>query len=86
MVYRNDDHGRPWSPRFLMVYHVFSWSTIKYHDKVIVQTMVNRGQPWSTMVKQGLDNDFITSFDGELERNMVYHQKPWSTMVIVLPG
>ena len=25
---RNDDHGRPCTPRFLMVYHVFSWSTM----------------------------------------------------------
>ena len=40
---RNDDHGRPWSPGCLMVYHVSSWSTIKYHDKVIVLTMVDHG-------------------------------------------
>ena len=41
---RNDDHGRPWSPRFLMVYHVNSWSTIKYRDKFIFLTMVDHCQ------------------------------------------
>ena len=24
------DHGRPWSPRYLMVDHGSSWSTVKY--------------------------------------------------------
>ena len=27
---RNDEHGRPWSPRYLMVGHGSSWSTVKY--------------------------------------------------------
>ena len=39
---------------FLMVFHVSSWSTFKYNDKVIVRTMVDHGSPlpkWMTIVK-----------------------------------
>ena len=36
--------GRPWSPRYLVIDHGSSWSTVKYHGD-------DHGRPRSTMVK-----------------------------------
>ena len=53
------DHGHHGFRWLLMVCHVSSWSTIKYHDKGIVLTMVDHCQkvdhcqPWSSMVDHG---------------------------------
>ena len=62
----NDDHGRPWSPRYLMVDHGSSWTTVKYcgddhgqpvtHKSAMVargRVTCNNGRPWTTMVAHG---------------------------------
>ena len=46
---RNDDHGRPWSPRYLVVDYGSSWSTVKYRGDDGRVTMVDRGRPWSDL-------------------------------------
>ena len=43
------DHGRPRSPRYLVVDHDSSWSTVKYRGDDGRVTMVDRGQPLSDL-------------------------------------
>ena len=84
------DHGHHGFWWFLMVYHVSSWSTIKYHDKVIVLTMVdhgwplpkwltivNHGRPWLTMVKPYK----ISAHHGWPWSTLIIFNQPWSTIV-----
>ena len=69
---RNDDHGRQW---YLMVFHVSSCSTIKYHDKVNVWTMVDHGRPLQTKKVGSLST---TVGHGQTLYNFC---SPWLTMV-----
>ena len=43
----NDDHGHHGFWWFLMVNHVLSWSTIKYHQVPLKEHGQDHGQPWS---------------------------------------
>ena len=64
---RNGDHGRPWSPRYLMVDHGSSWSTVKYRGDDHGQVACDHGRPWS-----------ITVDHGQSRSTMVNHGRPWS--------
>ena len=70
---RNDDHGRPWSARYLTADHVLSWSTIK-------NRIQDHGLPWSTTVYRGLPQSNLFRPQSTTVRNCW----PWSTMVETL--
>ena len=70
------DHDRPWSPRYLVVDHGSSWSTVKYRGHHGRVTMVDRGQTCVTFVDHGRPRSTMIATMIAVDHD---HGRPWSS-------